>query len=233
MSQASAISTWKEKGRAVLFDFGGTLDADGTPWKARFHRLYEEEGVLVALGEFDAAFYAADDALVGAVPPTLRFADTVRALADSVTAALGVSDREIAGRIADRFLHEALERLRARRPLLRALGARYRLGVVSNFYGNLAAVLEDAGIRRFFSVLVDSAATGYAKPDPRIFHRAVEKLAIDSASAIFVGDSLPRDMQGARAVGMPHIWLTPQNGTPCCPEDGVIRSLDELEALLL
>ena len=25
---------------AVLFDFGGTLDADGIAWKERFHRLF-------------------------------------------------------------------------------------------------------------------------------------------------------------------------------------------------
>jgi len=25
---------------AVLFDFGGTLDAEGLSWKERFHRLF-------------------------------------------------------------------------------------------------------------------------------------------------------------------------------------------------
>ena len=236
MSRASAIATWKEQGTAVLFDFGGTLDADGTPWKERFFRLYLNEGVAVAPEQFDAAFYAADDALVGTVPPALSFRDTVRALADSVREALGVSDRAVAGRIANRFLADALEQLQERRPLLQALGERYRLGVVSNFYGNLATVCEDAGIRRFFRVVVDSGETGYVKPDPRIFHQAVEGLAIDSSGAVFVGDSLPRDMAGARAVGMPHIWLAGPNArgeTPCCPGDGVIRSLVELAELLL
>ena len=107
---------------------------------------------------------------------------------------------------------------------------------MSNFYGNLATVCEDARIRSFFSVVVDSACAGYAKPDPRIFRRAVEELAIDSSRAVFVGDSLPRDMAGARAAGMPHIWLTTATArgeTPCCPGDSVIHSLDELEELLL
>ena len=61
---------------AVLFDFGGTLDADGIAWKERFHRLFETEGVAVAPGQFDPAFYAADDALVGTVPATLPLEDT-------------------------------------------------------------------------------------------------------------------------------------------------------------
>ncbi|MBI3976278.1 MAG: HAD family hydrolase, partial [Armatimonadetes bacterium] len=33
--------------RALLFDFGGTLDADGVPWKDRIFTLYRAEGVDV------------------------------------------------------------------------------------------------------------------------------------------------------------------------------------------
>lgn len=221
---------------AVLFDFGGTLDADGVPWKERFYRLFREEGGPVARERFDPLFYGVDDALAGSVPPTLSFRETVRGLAAGVTQALELRDPTLADRVASRFLAEALERLRHNAALLRALSARYRLGIVSNFYGNLATVCEDARIRSFFSVVVDSVQAGCAKPDPRIFRRAVEELAVDSSRAVFVGDSLPRDMAGARAAGMPHIWLTattPRGETPCCPGDRVIHSLDELEDLLL
>ena len=53
---------------AVLFDFGGTLDADGITWKERFFRLCLDEGVTIARERFDPVFYAADDALVGGIP---------------------------------------------------------------------------------------------------------------------------------------------------------------------
>ena len=56
-----------------------------------------------------------------------------------------------------------------------------------------------------------------------------------AADATFVGDSAARDMAGARALGMRHIWLTgepaPAAG-PCCPGDAMIHSLAEVEALL-
>ena len=29
----------------LLFDFGGTLDADGVAWKERFYALYRAEGL--------------------------------------------------------------------------------------------------------------------------------------------------------------------------------------------
>lgn len=221
---------------AVLFDFGGTLDADGATWKERVFRLYVDEGVAVTPEGFAPLFDAADAALTGAVPPTLSFRDTVQGLARGVTEALGRRDPGLSERVAARFVADALERLRHNARLLRKLAERYRLGVVSNFYGNLATVCADAGIRPLFATLVDSGQSGYVKPDPRSFGQALRELDVAPAQAVFVGDSLQRDMGGARAVGMPHIWLTPRppaGETACCPGDRVIHALDEVEALLL
>ena len=41
---------------AVLFDFGGTLDADGLTWKERFHRLFEAHGHIPP-AEFEEIYY--------------------------------------------------------------------------------------------------------------------------------------------------------------------------------
>src|SRR5437764_13879295 len=75
--------------RALLFDFGGTLDAPGVPWKARVFRLYRDEGVDVTADRFDPVFYRADDALVGTIPATLSLEETVRRLVDAIDGALG------------------------------------------------------------------------------------------------------------------------------------------------
>ena len=218
----------------MLFDFGGTLDADGIAWKTRFHRLCAEEGLRAAPERFDAAFYAVDDALVGAIPATLPFRDTVGRLAAGLARALG-GDDAAGARIAERFMGDALDRLRRNTPLRSRLSRRYRLGIVSNFYGNLATVCHNAAIRLFFSVIVDSAQIGCAKPDPRIFQSALDELRMAPVDAVFVGDSLPRDMAGARAIGMKHIWLAGEASppaAPCCPGDRTLRSLEDLEDLL-
>ena len=65
---------------------------------------------------------------------------------------------------ASRFSRESLETLSGRGKLLARLASRYRLGIVSNFYGNLAAACAEAGIERNFSVLVDSTDIGVGKP---------------------------------------------------------------------
>ena len=199
-------------------------------------RLFRDEGAVVAPDRFDPAFYAADDALVGTLPATTSFQATVGRLADGVAATLGLADLDIAGRVARRFLNDALQTLDGNTPLLRELSRRYRLGIVSNFYGNLAQVCEDAGIRSLFGVLVDSAEVGCAKPAPRIFQHALDALGVPAAKATFVGDSLPRDMAGARGAGMRHIWLVGAEAStvrPCCRDDRQIRALRELEAILL
>ena len=221
--------------RAVLFDFGGTLDADGVAWKERFHALYGEAGVAIERERFDAIFYRADDALVGGIPATLSFADTVDRLAEDVTEAIRPGDRALASRVARGFRDRTAAQIERNRPLLTRLAARYRLGIVSNFYGNLETVCDDFGLRPLFSVILDSTRVGLSKPDPRIFHRAVAELDVPLASSVFVGDSLARDMGGALGVGMRHVWLagSGQDGaTPCCADDRVMRSLLEVEALL-
>lgn len=220
---------------AVLFDFGGTLDADGVAWKERFFRLCLDEGVAIAPERFDLVFYAADDALVGGISDTLSIEDTIGRLATGVVGAIRPGDGALAARVASRFLDAERSQIERNRPVLARLSARYHLGIVSNFYGNLPAVCANLYIRSFFRVIVDSTQVGISKPDPRIFLRAVEELGVPLADVVFVGDSPARDMAGARGVGMRHIWVAGealQHAEPCCPGDRVVRSLEEVEALL-
>jgi FMN phosphatase YigB (HAD superfamily) len=220
----------------VLFDFGGTLDAEGITWKDRFFRHCREEGIEVSRERFDPAFYAANDALVGRLPATLGLRETVERLAGGLAGTLGLADGSVAGRLAARFHGEARQRLAESARLLARLSRRYRLGIVSNFYGNLAAVCAEAGIAPSLSVAIDSAVVGCTKPDRRIFEAALTPLRAHAGEAVFVGDSAPRDMAGAREAGMRHVWLAAReaNGSarPCCPGDPVIRRLAEIEEIL-
>src|SRR6185312_620532 len=206
----------------LLFDFGGTLDADGVAWKERFHTLYRAEGLDIAADAFAPIFFAADDPLVGNLSSTADLSETVTALATNLEVELtrrgaetenaGIVNEQNRGqRVAARFLFEASAALTRNRPVLEALKARYRLGIVSNFYGNLEAVCRSAAIAPLFGVMVDSQCVGAEKPDPAIFHVALETLRATPETTVFVGDSLRRDREGARRMGMRFIWIAPQN----------------------
>ena len=217
------------KTEALLFDFGGTLDADGVAWKDRFRSLFA--GDTFSTAEFDRAFYAADDALVGTVPPDLSFRETVDQLSRNLVRELGIDDA--AGpKIADSFFQDSLAKTQESARILERLARHYRLGIVSNFYGNLEAICDETGIGRHTGVVVDSARVGFEKPDPRIFEAALAALAATPDSAIFVGDSLTRDMEGARRLGMRHVYVKPGETAACCPQDRVIGSVADLLEVL-
>ena len=221
--------------QALLFDFGGTLDSDGVPWKERFREIYRSHGVHPGDDVFDPVFYAADDALLGALPAGCGLTDTVGRLVASVSAGLGVTDDRVTAQVGERFLADSLVKLRASARLLAGLRGRYRLGLVSNFYGNLDAVCAEANIAGLFDVRVDSTRVGVTKPDARIFRHALDALGVAPSESTFIGDSPSRDMAGARGVGMRHVWLTGHRDpvpSPCCPGDRVIAVLAGLESAL-
>jgi FMN phosphatase YigB (HAD superfamily) len=220
----------------LLFDFGGTLDADGVAWKERFFRLWRDEGEKPPREDFDRAFYAADDALVGALPAALPLAETAVRLARGIGEGLGTREASLPDRVAERFTAESRGNLSRRAALLARLSARYRLGVVSNFYGNLEAVCRETGIGRYLSAAVDSAQIRCSKPEPAIFRAALERLSAGAAEAVFIGDSPARDMAGARGVGMRHVLVSGEafdGFRPCCPGDSRIRRVEELAEMFL
>jgi putative hydrolase of the HAD superfamily len=88
-------------------------------------------------------------------------------------------------------------------PVLRELaGAGIRLGLISNFEPWLLDVLELEGVRRLFGPVAVSGLLGVAKPDPAIFHAALDAAGVAPAEAVHVGDSFEFDVEPAWAVGM-------------------------------
>jgi len=209
----------KEPIETLLFDFGGTLDADGIAWKERFHALYRADGLDVASDAFALAFYAADDPLVGSLPSTTDLPGTVHALTVNLERELArrragtksESGNNRGRRIVSGFVSDSTATFERNRPVLKALSERFKLGIVSNFYGNLKAVCEGAGLCDFFKVMVDSHCVGVQKPDPAIFRAALEGLEATPEKTVLIGDSLRRDREGARRIGMRFIWIAPQN----------------------
>lgn len=58
-----------------------------------------------------------------------------------------------------------------------------------------------------FDVIVFSSDHGHIKPSPYLFTRAIEAFDVDRPGIVFVGDSLKRDVAGAKSVGLSAIWI--------------------------
>ena len=117
---------------------------------------------------------------------------------------------------------------------IRGLAAKYPLALITN---GIAAVQNQrfaaSPITPFFRSIVISEEIGVAKPDPRIFRPALEKLGVAAADVLYVGDSVTSDMAAARNAGMDFCWINPR-GAPL-PEGHapvyIITAISEFPAL--
>lgn len=217
----------------MLFDFGGTLDADGVYWSPRFHGAYRAAGGSLEFPAFDPIFKATDEAL--AHLPGIRalgFRAAIEAQARLLVARL--PDRVDAQALADRLHADAVAIVTRNRPVLERLGRRYRLGMVSNFTGNLQPCLEELDLARLFVVVSDSAVVGWSKPDARIFAHALAALQAPAQRAWMVGDNFEADIRGAANLGIQTCWLAPADRVaPAGPAPTArIHRLPDLERVL-
>lgn len=219
--------------RGILFDFGGTLDSDGEHWLDRFFSLYASQGLGIPPSEIKRAFYYADTLCQGdpqlasaGLRPLMQY--HVHLQFEALNLRRGGKEKEL----VDLFCTQSERYLRRNALLLERAKARYRLGLVSNFYGNVACLCEEAGLGPFLDMILDSARVGINKPDPEIFLMALDRLGLPPGLVVYVGDSYERDIIPARRIGMKAVWLRGKN--PRGPLDGGpwIRSLTELDILL-
>ncbi len=82
-------------------------------------------------------------------------------------------------------------------------------------------------------VVIDSAVVGVAKPDPAIFHIALNALQVPpDGNVVHVGDSLRYDVAGALAAGLQPVHLDPYEFCPEPDSHPHIRRLADLPSLL-
>jgi putative hydrolase of the HAD superfamily len=102
--------------------------------------------------------------------------------------------------------------------------------VVSNWDCALPDWLGPPGLLDLVDGVVTSAEVGAAKPDARVFRRALELAGVGPNHALHVGDSPDSDVRGARAAGIRAV-LVQRDGEPP-PGLEHVRSLRELAPLL-
>lgn len=220
---------------AVLLDFGGTLDADGVYWAPRFHQAYQAAGSPVSWSEFEPLFAESDRRL--ARLPEIRglgFRATIDAQVRILGGLLppGAAARVEADRVVDIFHAAAVQAVNRNRPVLERLAASYRLGVVSNFTGNLDRCLAELNLLELFSVIADSTVVGVTKPNLGIFTGALNRLGTSADQAWMVGDNFAADIVPAAALGMRTCWIAPaERALPAAAADVPTARLDRFDRL--
>ncbi len=204
--------------QGVIFDYGGTIDTNSRHWAEVLWSKYEEFQVPVDKQSFREAYVHGERTLarVPLVKPEHNFRDVlciktriqIDFLVDGGKLSREDADaKKYAACIAERCYDYVLEVLKRTRPVVETLSRRYRLVLVSNFYGNIQTILKDFGLFSFFSDIIESSVVGVRKPDPAIYRLGVEAMGFPAGNVLVVGDSFSKDVVPAKKVGCKVAWL--------------------------
>jgi putative hydrolase of the HAD superfamily len=177
--------------RAVFFDFGGVIARLDRELLAEFeveHGLPE--------GSFLKALYSI---------PEWRAAEIGEGTEEEWVQAVGRRLDELAGRQLPDIWEERAVMWRTLDTdvlrLIRRLGDRYNVGMISNATPRLESELrEHHKIDGLFKVIVNSSLVGIAKPDARIYHLAAERMGVEPSACVHI-DDLAHNVEGAREAG--------------------------------
>ncbi len=233
--------------KAVLFDMFDTLmmiERDHAFYNPSLKQAYayvKAKGVDVTFEEFEKAYVKARDALYAEANKrleephfNLRIANTLEQLGYNCS----VSSDTVVG-ATNAFCETFMSFVRADNSAiesLRKLYGKYKLGVVSNFAipECVTKLLHFHGLSDLFDVVVVSGAVNKRKPSPDIFLKALELLGIDAENAVFVGDTIDADIEGAKSVGMKTVYIErrlQETSKGICPDQTIKSMNDLLDAL--
>lgn len=230
--------------QTLLFDYGGTLDTNGRHWSHVLWEAYRTVGFPVSEEAFREA-YVYGERYLGSHPVILPEDDFHTVLLKKVRLEIEVchvllseEERETyVTKIATWCNDYVLSNMEQTQRILGALQRRYRLGLVSNFYGNLPAVLHAYGLTSYFPVVVESAAVGIRKPDEAIYALGLERTDSKATETIIIGDSFGKDILPARRLGCKSVWFKGETWkleqNDMSVPDAIITDLGELESILL
>ena len=226
--------------KGVIFDYGGTLDTNGVHWFHIFCQAYAHYLPQITEAQLREVYVYAERYL--ATHRVIEHEDDFLAmLRKKVTIQLSelkIENEELNDKIASYCDTLVRNNMDETRKVLDVLSARCPLALVSNFYGNIHAVLRGYDIGDYFRGVIESAVVGIRKPDPQIFALGLEALGLCPEEVLVVGDSYGKDIVPAHALGCHTVWLkgrgwsdTDDSSDASCA-DKVIGQLEEVLPLI-
>lgn len=183
--------------KAIIFDYGGVFDS-------KHEAVAGFADVAAAMGFTPEALY---DRLYGgeAWRQAKTGAITGREYLRLVMRELDPAEQDVEAFRKRLFIGHHIDQ--AVVAIARRLARRYPLALLSNATDELETVLSDRGLHDLFTVLINSARVGIAKPDARVYQLALDGLKVRPYEALFIDDKR-RNIVAAEALGIPCILFT-------------------------
>ncbi|WP_026950914.1 YjjG family noncanonical pyrimidine nucleotidase [Algoriphagus mannitolivorans] len=142
----------------------------------------------------------------------------------------------IPGEFEEDFMHRTSSKSHVfpySKEILTYLRNKYRVHVITNgFNESQAKKMKSSGLDIFFDLVVTSETTGHKKPDPRIFHYALDQLGTLADHCLMIGDNPNSDILGAQRAQIDQVFFNPEGKETEIKATYEIRHLKELEELL-
>ena len=187
--------------KGVIFDYGGTLDTNGVHWFHIFRQVYAEYFPQFTEEQLREAYVYAERYLAThrVIEPTDNFLDMLKKKVAVQLSVLKVDDAQwCIASACDALVQRNMEETRK---VLDLLANRFPIVLVSNFYGNIHAVLQAYGLDGYFKAVIESAVVGVRKPNPQIFALGVNALGLHPDEVLVVGDSYGKDIVPSHSLG--------------------------------
>tara|TARA_R110002073_G_scaffold293194_2_gene458792 strand:+ start:71320 stop:72003 length:684 start_codon:yes stop_codon:yes gene_type:complete len=101
--------------------------------------------------------------------------------------------------------------------ILEYLKPKYQLHIITNGFEEVQNLkMKKSGIIHFFDEIITSESVGVKKPNPLVFHHALEKTKASPKNSMMIGDNLEADIEGALNCGFSaiHCDLEKVSNTP-------------------
>ncbi len=96
--------------------------------------------------------------------------------------------------------------------MLNYLRPHYSLHIITNGFEEVQAIkMKENDLIPFFDTVTCSEEVDAKKPDPKIFHHAMEKFQAKSDESVMIGDDYHADIIGAEKVNMKAIYFNPHH----------------------
>lgn len=116
--------------------------------------------------------------------------------------------------------------------ILNYLKPKYNLHIITNgFHGVQHGKLEKSNIASFFKTVTTSEMVGAKKPNPKIFHHALELAGVAPHNSLMIGDNLEADVLGSMNIGLEAICFN-IHGTELDSHVKQVSNLLELKTYL-
>jgi FMN phosphatase YigB (HAD superfamily) len=226
--------------KALIFDFGGTIDTNGIHWIEMFWSKYLAHSINITKDNFINAYITAERKMSERIKPEDSFKTTLWNQLSLQFEYLQnnnickITNEEI-NVIADECYSGVKECVLQFSNVINDFKEDFPMAVVSNFYGNLETVLKEFNIRNFFKVITDSTLAKIRKPDAEIFRITLKELSVLPDESFVIGDSIENDIKPAKTLGCNTIWLfnnTNKNKEGKFYSDYTIKSINKMNSIL-